>query len=245
MSSDKIQQSLINIEENLKSLESARNQVLSSVDSSSKLSKEVLALVESFNDLKNNLLNEHENILGKLEAHQSSFKKNVSQLTEKLDGSVNSLVDKVSFSSESLPTKLNKISKDYKKGSEDLISQNQEILNSIINKHQAVINVMDSVKDQLNAIDFYEQTTQIIQNQTELKEGSLGISKELNWIKEAIEKVDSIINDNFEHNFRAVNKEIISINESLLKFQKKQTKHFIIIVVLIIVSTFLIYINKY
>ena len=243
MNSDRIQQSLIDIEENLKQLDTARSQVLSTVDSSSKLSNEVLILVKSFNGLKDSLLVEHENLLSQLESQKTSFTENVSQLSGKLDGSVHSLVEKIRLNSERFSTNLEELSQYHKMSSEGLISQNQDVLNSIVNKHQAVSDVMDSVKEKLDAIDFYEQTTQIIQNQKEHKERLAQVSKELKLSKEAIDKAEREININIDEKFSTLKIDIEVMNGSLLQSQKKQSMILVVILCVIVVSTVLIYLK--
>jgi hypothetical protein len=243
MNSIKIQDTLIEIEGNLKQLESARNQVLSVTNSSQELSEKVLYLVSNFQKLNENLSEENNTIIEQLSKHNSAFKERVSVITDNIDVSVNALVDKINTSSSRFSSNLDDVSLKHKSSSEKLISDKEKILNSIIDKHQALSKEIVKIENQLSTLDFHNQTEQIIKQLEIVKNLSEKIKQSVNENKEAILLGEDNITNRLDELSIKQEKNFESVNELVMKGQKKQLVYFVVTLVLVSVFSILIYLK--
>ncbi|MBO0593117.1 hypothetical protein I2486_17075 [Cellulophaga sp. E16_2] len=243
MNSIKIQETLIEIEGNLRQLESARNQVLSVTNGSYELSEKVLHLISNFQKLNDNLSEENNTIIEQLRKHNSAFKERVTVITDNIDVSVSALVDKINTSSSRFSSNLDDVSLKHKSSSEQLISDKEKVLNSIIDKHQALSKEIVKIENQLSTLDFHKQTEKIINQLDVLQNASSSIEKRANEIKETLVVTENNIIKRFDEESAKQDKNIEIVNELVMKGQKKQLMYFVVTLVLVSVFSILIYLK--
>jgi hypothetical protein len=261
MNNIKIQESLIEIEENLKHLDSARNQVLSVTDSSYKLSEKVLHLATNFQELKDNLSNESNTIVDELGKHNIFFKERVNVITDSIDTSVNSLVDKINASSLRFSIDLDDVSKKHISSSEKLIVEKEKILDSLIEKHQSLSKSIDKIDKELKVLDFHKKTEEVIILIESQRIVLKSINVEIDKVKKTIDTHDEKITDfvskefqiiklshlesnnklinEFTEKFSSNNDELIKLKEFMYKNEKKQIIFFTVLVLMILWTVFI------
>ncbi|MFD1315242.1 hypothetical protein [Namhaeicola litoreus] len=241
MNNDKIQQSLIELEENLKNLNSARNQVISMAGNSQKLSQEVLLLVNSFQELNKNLSQNNFTSTEHFKSFFSRIEESVNQFSVIIDDAANDLQKMIYSNAESFSVNLDAITQEHVVASQNIIQDKKNVFDALIEKQTLFSGKLEELKNELNEFNFHEK---IALFQTELNQQS-------DWIKKVVQQIDKTKSEvqlefqNFSKSYENQNMLIADKFKDLSNLveanQKKQSIYQYLIISLIIVTTLILF----
>lgn len=235
MSNERIRQTLIDVEQNLSQLDSARTQVLSITEESHKLSQGVHELVKNFENLNTNIFTEKDSTIESIAKYNDSFRERADKITDNIDSSLNSFVTKMNASASDFSDNLEMISQKHISSSEKIILEKGAIMDGLLEKHQNLSEALEKIEDQLKVLDLPQKMDELMNAMNSNKELLISIGNDFIETNTKLAHFETSTINLFTEETDLINSRFESLQALILKYQNKQFKSFVVIVVLIII----------